>query len=106
MVRYIAWTRRDRALRRAAMEKVVLETLADRHPQQEQHRWLKAFSPARRADGLRSPASEKTLVGDASQKRREPRKAAGEFAPPSTTLTGPASPRRSVCAPAGMSLSF
>src|SRR6266849_2955857 len=34
------------------------------------------------------------------------RKAAGEAPPPSSTLTGPASPRRSVCAPGGRALSF
>src|SRR5262249_51196605 len=34
------------------------------------------------------------------------KQAAGEVSPPSRSLTGPARPRRSVCAPAAMALSF
>jgi hypothetical protein len=43
---------------------------------------------------------------ETSQKKQTDTKAAGEVSPPSRSLTGPARPRRSVCAPAAMALSF
>jgi hypothetical protein len=45
-----------------------------------------------------TPSGGEVLGSD--WERREKEKAAGEALPPSKLLTGPAPPRRSVCAPA------
>jgi serine/threonine-protein kinase len=49
---YITWTRHDRAVGRAASEKVVLAALEDSRSWQEQGRLPEALSAARRANGV------------------------------------------------------
>jgi serine/threonine protein kinase/Flp pilus assembly protein TadD len=49
---YISWTRHDRAIRRAAIEQVILAALKDSQDQQEQRRLPEALAAARRATGV------------------------------------------------------
>jgi hypothetical protein len=55
---------------------------------------------------MSSGASARIVTTERGTERRIGRKAAGEVLPPSKPLTGPASPRRSVCAPGKGALNF
>src|SRR5262249_20791724 len=81
-------------------------------PEAERQAWQKLWDDV--ADLLaraqRQPAPgkkprERARPG-AGRRSAEETKAAGEVSPPSRSLTGPAKPRRSVCAPAVLALSL